>query len=132
MATCAALSKSPLAARSSSDCPQSGSEAPPRNNTENLADDSELADVGQLKGYRDDHPFTAAVGGYRANEFGIYDFAGNAKELCNGWDKSKKEALHVLRGGSWATRSRLLRNTLRNCFTPERRDIFAGFRTCAR
>ncbi len=36
----------------------------------------------------------------------------------------------VLRGGSWATRSRLLRNTLRNFFTPERRDVVAGFRTC--
>jgi iron(II)-dependent oxidoreductase len=37
----------------------------------------------------------------------------------------------VLRGGCWATRPRLLRNTWRNFFTPERRDIFAGFRTCA-
>jgi iron(II)-dependent oxidoreductase len=37
----------------------------------------------------------------------------------------------VLRGGSWATRSRLLRNTWRNYFLPWRRDIFAGFRTCA-
>lgn len=36
----------------------------------------------------------------------------------------------VLRGGSWATRSRLLRNTLRNFFTPERRDVVGGFRTC--
>jgi gamma-glutamyl hercynylcysteine S-oxide synthase len=37
----------------------------------------------------------------------------------------------VLRGGCWATRSRLIRNTWRNLFTPERRDVFAGFRTCA-
>lgn len=37
----------------------------------------------------------------------------------------------VLRGGCWATRSRLLRNTWRNFFTPDRRDMFAGFRTCA-
>lgn len=37
----------------------------------------------------------------------------------------------VLRGGCWATRGRLLRNTWRNFFRPERRDIFAGFRTCA-
>ncbi|MBO0806732.1 MAG: SUMF1/EgtB/PvdO family nonheme iron enzyme [Actinobacteria bacterium] len=36
----------------------------------------------------------------------------------------------VLRGGAWATRGRLLRNTLRNYFTPERRDVIAGFRTC--
>lgn len=37
----------------------------------------------------------------------------------------------VLRGGSWATRARLLRNSYRNFFTPDRRDLWAGFRTCA-
>ena len=37
----------------------------------------------------------------------------------------------VLRGGCWATRSRLLRNTWRNFYTPDRRDVWAGFRTCA-
>lgn len=38
----------------------------------------------------------------------------------------------VLKGGAWATRSRLATNTYRNFFTPDRRDVFAGFRTCAR
>lgn len=38
---------------------------------------------------------------------------------------------YVLRGGSFATRSRLIRNVYRNFYLPERRDIFAGFRTCA-
>jgi iron(II)-dependent oxidoreductase len=37
----------------------------------------------------------------------------------------------VLRGGSFVTRARLLRATWRNFYTPERRDVFAGFRTCA-
>ena len=37
----------------------------------------------------------------------------------------------VLRGGGWLTRARLLRNTLRNFYLPGRRDIWAGFRTCA-
>ncbi len=37
----------------------------------------------------------------------------------------------VLRGGAWATRGRYLRNTCRNYFTPDRRDVLAGFRTCA-
>jgi len=36
----------------------------------------------------------------------------------------------VLRGGCWATRSRLIRNTFRNFYTPDRNNIFAGFRTC--
>lgn len=37
----------------------------------------------------------------------------------------------VLRGGSFATPARLIRNTWRNFYAPERYDIFAGFRTCA-
>ena len=37
----------------------------------------------------------------------------------------------VLRGGCWATRGRLLRNTWRNFYPPHRRDVLAGFRTCA-
>ena len=37
----------------------------------------------------------------------------------------------VLRGGAWATRSRLARPTYRNFFLPHRADVFAGFRTCA-
>lgn len=38
----------------------------------------------------------------------------------------------VLRGGSWATQDRYLRSTFRNYFTPDRRDVIAGFRTCAK
>jgi iron(II)-dependent oxidoreductase len=37
----------------------------------------------------------------------------------------------VLRGGAWATRGRYLRSTYRNYFTPDRRDVIAGVRTCA-
>ena len=37
----------------------------------------------------------------------------------------------VLRGGCWVTRARLLRNTWRNFYPPDRRDVWAGFRTCA-
>jgi iron(II)-dependent oxidoreductase len=37
----------------------------------------------------------------------------------------------VLRGGAWMTRSRLLRNTFRNFYQPDRRDVWAGLRTCA-
>ena len=50
------------------------------------------------------------------------------KEYSAPWFGYRK----VLRGGSWATRSRMIRNTWRNFFTPDRRDVFAGFRTCAR
>lgn len=37
----------------------------------------------------------------------------------------------VLRGGCHATSPGLIRNTWRNFYTPDRRDVFAGFRTCA-
>ena len=37
----------------------------------------------------------------------------------------------VLRGGCWATRFRMLRNTWRNFYQPHRRDVWVGFRTCA-
>jgi iron(II)-dependent oxidoreductase len=49
------------------------------------------------------------------------------KEYSEPWFETRK----VLRGGAWATRSRMLRNTWRNFYTPDRRDVFAGFRTCA-
>jgi iron(II)-dependent oxidoreductase len=49
------------------------------------------------------------------------------KEYSEPWFHTRK----VLRGGAWATRSRLARNGYRNYFTPDRRDVFAGFRTCA-
>jgi len=38
----------------------------------------------------------------------------------------------VLRGGSFATPLRLIRNTWRNFYKPERADIFCGFRTCTK
>jgi iron(II)-dependent oxidoreductase len=48
------------------------------------------------------------------------------KEYSKPWFGSHK----VLRGGCWATRSLLIRNTWRNFYTPDRRDVWAGFRTC--
>ena len=36
----------------------------------------------------------------------------------------------VLRGGAFATRSRLIHNSYRNFYMPDRRDVLAGFRTC--
>jgi iron(II)-dependent oxidoreductase len=49
------------------------------------------------------------------------------KEYSEPWFGNHK----VLRGGCFVTRMRLLRNTWRNFYTPDRRDVFAGFRTCA-
>lgn len=38
----------------------------------------------------------------------------------------------VLRGGCWATRPNVIRNTFRNFYTADRNNIFAGFRTVAK
>jgi iron(II)-dependent oxidoreductase len=37
----------------------------------------------------------------------------------------------VLRGGAWTTTSRMIRPAYRNFYMPDRRDVWAGFRTCA-
>lgn len=49
------------------------------------------------------------------------------KEYSEPWFGNHK----VLRGGCHATSAFLLRNTWRNFYTPDRRDVMAGFRTCA-
>jgi len=53
--------------------------------------------------------------------------AGPYKEYSAPWFGDHK----VLRGGCWATRSRMIRGAYRNFYTPDRRDVWAGFRTCA-
>jgi iron(II)-dependent oxidoreductase len=50
------------------------------------------------------------------------------KEYSQPWFGTHK----VLRGGCWATSSLLIRNSWRNFYTPDRRDVWAGFRTCAK
>jgi ergothioneine biosynthesis protein EgtB len=52
---------------------------------------------------------------------------GPYKEYSEPWFGDHK----VLRGGCWATRSRLIRSSYRDFYTPDRRDVLAGFRTCA-
>jgi iron(II)-dependent oxidoreductase len=52
---------------------------------------------------------------------------GPYKEYSAPWFGNHK----VLRGGCWVTRSRLIHNGYRNFYMPDRRDVWAGFRTCA-
>ncbi|MFQ5944570.1 MAG: SUMF1/EgtB/PvdO family nonheme iron enzyme, partial [Anaerolineales bacterium] len=65
-----------------------------------------------------------------SNDFGPYPgfVADPYKEYSEPWFWTHK----VLRGGSWITRSRMIRNTWRTYYTPDRRDVMVGFRTCAR
>ncbi len=48
------------------------------------------------------------------------------KDYSQPWFGTRK----VLRGGAWATSARIARPAYRNFFTPDRSDVFAGFRTC--
>ena len=50
------------------------------------------------------------------------------REYSQPWFSTHK----VLRGGAWTTQPRLLRSTWRNFYMPDRRDVWAGFRTCRR
>jgi len=105
---------------------------PPSPSCANL--DSRLAgpiDVGALPS--GDSPFGCRqmignVWEWTATDFGAYPgfVVDPYKEYSEPWFGSHK----VLRGGCWATRSRLIRNSWRNFYTPDRRDVFAGFRTC--
>jgi gamma-glutamyl hercynylcysteine S-oxide synthase len=67
---------------------------------------------------------------WTADSFGPYPgFAADPyKEYSEPWFDTHK----VLRGGCHATHASLISNTWRNFYTPERRDVFAGLRTCAR
>jgi len=66
---------------------------------------------------------------WTASDFQPYPgfIAGPYKEYSEPWFGNHK----VLRGGCWVTRSRLIHNSNRNFYTPDRRDVWAGFRTCA-
>ena len=53
------------------------------------------------------------------------------REYSEPWFHSHGVCHQVLKGGSFVTHSRLKYPQYRNFYTPERNDIFSGFRTCA-
>jgi iron(II)-dependent oxidoreductase len=66
---------------------------------------------------------------WTADTFG--PFRGFAPDDYKEYSEPLFGRTRVLRGGAWITRSRLATGIYRNYFGPERRDIFAAFRTCA-
>ena len=54
------------------------------------------------------------------------EFGLQCEKVSHWFGKTK-----VLRGGAWPTRSRMINSNYRNFYGPERRDVLAGFRTCA-
>ncbi len=91
----------------------------------------------------DGYVFTAPVGQFKPNAFGLYDMHGNASQWCADWygggDYYGKSPANdptgavagigrVVRGGSWNDRSVYTRSAFRGNGDPDRPRINAGFR----
>lgn len=90
----------------------------------------------------DGYAFTAPVGKFRPNAFGLYDMHGNAWEWCSDRYDSKYYAIsptedptgpdsgsyRILRGGAWAGWPAYSRTARRLWSKPDQRDIKYGFR----
>ncbi|MCB1918793.1 MAG: SUMF1/EgtB/PvdO family nonheme iron enzyme [Candidatus Competibacteraceae bacterium] len=88
----------------------------------------------------DGQVYTAPVGSYRSNDFGLYDMAGNVLEwTCSVYDKESKAPIQrcqepfgeqeiVVRGGSWSDEPRNVRSADRHRSRFDFQDYFLGFR----
>ncbi len=115
----------------------------------NIADASlkqKWADATWAKSWDDGYPFTAPVGKFRANAFGLYDMHGNAWEWCQDvyakdYYKNRPKpdvdpqgpeatagASRVIRGGAWGSDQRYCRAATRSGRAPSPRLDDLGFR----
>ncbi|NQT12573.1 MAG: SUMF1/EgtB/PvdO family nonheme iron enzyme, partial [Planctomycetes bacterium] len=90
----------------------------------------------------DGYPFTAPVGSYRPNAFGLHDMNGNVWELCHDWFAPQTHRLvsasdpmgpatgseRSWRGGGWNTPPKMCRYVARTRHTPNWASNTAGFR----
>jgi formylglycine-generating enzyme required for sulfatase activity len=88
----------------------------------------------------DGQVYTAPVGNYRSNDFGLYDMAGNVLEwTCSLYDKESRAPIQscqepfgdqelVVRGGSWSDEPRNVRSADRHRSRFDFQDYFLGFR----
>jgi formylglycine-generating enzyme len=79
--------------------------------------------------------FTAPVGSFPANDYGLFDMAGNVAEWCQDRYEPlptggpfKSGNLRLLKGGSWISGPRDLRPAARQSAPPQYADGYIGFR----
>lgn len=94
---------------------------------------------------RDGYVFTAPVGTYESNAFGLHDMHGNVWEWCADWYdaeaykgrrgvtpdpivRSASDDRRVLRGGGWGSDAGSARSADRSRITPDIRNSGTGFR----
>lgn len=94
--------------------------------------------------YSDGFTYTAPVGQYYPNDFGLYDMAGNVSEWCEDaysaatvpvvWDLNptyydENEARKIVRGGSWKDIAYFLETGVRNFEYQDSARSYIGFRS---
>ena len=93
-------------------------------------DDKDLArDYANYQGTdgKDKWQYTAPVGSFKPNGYGLYDMAGNVWEWCQDWYGSGQDQ-KVLRGGSWFYNTYYLQLANSTSYHPGIRTYRYGFR----
>jgi formylglycine-generating enzyme required for sulfatase activity len=121
-----------------------GNGNPSGKNGGNIADEAakrKFSSWSIWEGYDDGYIFTAPIGSFNANEFGLFDMTGNVWEWCWDWYGSdyyktspgrnprgpESGSYRVLRGGSWDVKPDDVRSASRGYRTPDNRGRI-GFR----